>query len=1027
MAQCEPTVPNYFVDLTSSSDATWTSPLVVREGLCCGNTAPDKCIVFEVLLHPSSVGIKFEVCSGATPGGALFYQVACGPPNPVGEILCLSGSGPHIITFCKPGNNLNEYCITSVPKPSAGEDVSVLDGCNNILSSSGYDESTIVWTSVFPGTPGQYDGLLNCSAECASTIASGGTGLPSYFDYQVCGFPIAGCSSQMICDTVRVFNFSELQVYISPENPVICYGETSLQLEATGSGGVEPYIFSWDNGEFGSTIDVGVGIYIVQISDSTGCTFSSDTVTVDAITTSVEAIAGPDQSICESNLPVTLNGAVNGAPSAYWVGNGGDFSMSLYNLNNTYMPSLDEISNGEFEIMLVTEGQGTCDKDTSTMNVTLIDFQGNITGYIEDVKCFGGSDGSILIDVNGPAKPYEYLWDASTGNSTLNQISDLAFGIYSVNITDDNGCDTLLQLNVSQSQELLFENVMVTDPTCSDSNNGSIEIDLIGGTLPYSFNWSNNGTINNIYGLGSGIYTLEVSDSLGCILDTALNIQSPEPISVMASISAATCFGQNDGSVSLSVSGGTSAYEYFWSNSLGNSSSHNDLYEGSYSILVSDANNCSWDSMITINQPTQVQILNVLGDTICPGASGQISAIGNGGSGSLSFFWDQGLGLGQEHMVDPVGTTSYSVYAMDSLGCISIIDTALVFIKELVIKSLSINAIDTICLGEQTTIQAYHNQNYGNFIYTWDQFSDGLGPHIVSPEETTTYYLTILDNCQNTLKDSITIFVGKYPKIDLADTLASGCAPLHVNFSSSPFQSEYTFLWDFDDSNISTEPGPENTFEDPGIYNVSLSVLSSLGCESLSDGSHLVIVHKPMEIQLSANPANTNISDPDVFFEDLSGDGVSWFWDFGDETFSDLQSVLHTYSDTGHYQVNLLASTAFGCLDSTEILITIHPSADLIVPNAFTPNIFGESSGVYDVTNTSNDIFYPFTKYVEKYHMTIFNRWGEMIFETFDINIGWDGYYQGLPSPQDVYIYQIDIKWVDGKEENRTGDVTLFR
>lgn len=114
---CDPNVPFYVADLTASPNATWVSPSDSRQGNCCGTSFPDRCIEFEITLHPGAIGINFEIASGAVPPGALYYQINCGPLIHVGDPICLVGQGPHVLTFCKPGNNQNTYQITSIPNP----------------------------------------------------------------------------------------------------------------------------------------------------------------------------------------------------------------------------------------------------------------------------------------------------------------------------------------------------------------------------------------------------------------------------------------------------------------------------------------------------------------------------------------------------------------------------------------------------------------------------------------------------------------------------------------------------------------------------------------------------------------------------------------------------------------------------------------------------------------------------------------------------------------------------------------------
>jgi gliding motility-associated-like protein len=116
-----------------------------------------------------------------------------------------------------------------------------------------------------------------------------------------------------------------------------------------------------------------------------------------------------------------------------------------------------------------------------------------------------------------------------------------------------------------------------------------------------------------------------------------------------------------------------------------------------------------------------------------------------------------------------------------------------------------------------------------------------------------------------------------------------------------------------------------------------------------------------------------------------------------------------------------------GCVDSVSHRVTITPVYDINFPTAFTPNPNGGNGGVWDPNDLSNDVFYPFARFVDDFRMRIFNRWGELVFESDDIRRGWDGFYRGQLSPQDVYVVQAWFRFVDGKEIDKLTDLTLFR
>ncbi len=147
----------------------------------------------------------------------------------------------------------------------------------------------------------------------------------------------------------------------------------------------------------------------------------------------------------------------------------------------------------------------------------------------------------------------------------------------------------------------------------------------------------------------------------------------------------------------------------------------------------------------------------------------------------------------------------------------------------------------------------------------------------------------------------------------------------------------------------------------------------------------------------------------------------------GPRASSQSPDPVHEFTGPGQWNVSLTVTDGHGCSDQAENMVTVTPVYDITIPNVFTPNPNGSNGGSYDPNDLSNDVFYPFIRFVKDFNMRIFNRWGELVFESDDIRVGWDGYYRGHISPQDVYVYQLWVRFTDNKEMQRTGDLTLLR
>lgn len=368
-AQCGSGTPSFTANLVSAPNATWVSPSVPRNDTCCGWTGSDQCIKFTIFLNPNSMGINFGIASGAVPPGALFYSINCGPPIAVGTPICLSGAGPHVLTFCKPGNNSNSYSISAIPSPVVPDSILVRDGCTQTLSVSGFSVPTITWNSINPAPAGAYNSYLSCTAGCATvTVTPTGTP-PPFVDYVVGGFGQSPCQANYYQDTIRVYFYSNLLATINPTLATICAGSTTALLTATASGGLPGYTYSWSPvASTSNTVSVGPGTYTVKVFDNTGCPPTTATAVVNQFTLPIAANAGPNQLICKSSPTVVLSGTVSNATGGLWSGGSGTFAPSTSSLSTSYFPTSGELTSG-VQLFLTTTGNSGCPPKQDTIQI----------------------------------------------------------------------------------------------------------------------------------------------------------------------------------------------------------------------------------------------------------------------------------------------------------------------------------------------------------------------------------------------------------------------------------------------------------------------------------------------------------------------------------------------------------------------------------------------------------------------------------------------------------------------------------
>ena len=283
------------------------------------------------------------------------------------------------------------------------------------------------------------------------------------------------------------------------------------------------------------------------------------------------------------------------------------------------------------------------------------------------------------------------------------------------------------------------------------------------------------------------------------------------------------------------------------------------------------------------------------------------------------------------------------------------------------------------------------------------------------------------NSCRDTL--IVPIIVHPKPEFTIVATPDSGCTALSVNFPA--ITSAATCQWNFGNGDFSTSLSPTNVYTNNGsfdkIFTVQLIATNSYGCK---DTSFKVIKVFPRPIALfQANPNTVFVPNEPVLCSNLSSGAVSFNWTFGDNGTSTDVNPSHNYQQPGAYQITLIATNSRGCKDTfdlpSKIVALLESGVD--IPNAFSPNQNGANGGAYNSKDINNDVFHPVISGVDKYELNIFSRWGELLFVSKDINIGWDGYYKGKICTQDVYIWKIVATTIDNKQINKAGDVLLLR
>lgn len=257
-------------------------------------------------------------------------------------------------------------------------------------------------------------------------------------------------------------------------------------------------------------------------------------------------------------------------------------------------------------------------------------------------------------------------------------------------------------------------------------------------------------------------------------------------------------------------------------------------------------------------------------------------------------------------------------------------------------------------------------------------------------------------------------------------SVIEGCSPLKVRFTNKSSFYE-SFRWTFGDGGYSEEKEPEWIFDIPGGYEVTLRLYSSNSLKAVS--SCIIKVYPVPVARFEIVPADIPKPGENITFYNYSTGAEKFKWIFGDGSTSELSEPGHSYTKKGNYSIRLIATSEYGCSDTLVVQNAFDAEKYFIeFPNAFIPNPEGPSNGYYSAkTDESASIFHPEADGVSEYQLKIFSKHGVLIFESNDINIGWDGYYNSQLCDPGVYIWKVRGNFINREPFTKMGDVTLLK
>ena len=493
-------------------------------------------------------------------------------------------------------------------------------------------------------------------------IVSGGSGSYTYlwnngstsedlFDlisgsYSVEVFDDFGCSVNLDFEITQ----SEELIISSELSNISCYGGSDGSIDLTVSGGTAPYLYIWSNGD--ETQDISnlvAGNYLVDVIDSNGCSSSTEI-----------QINEPSEILAEvSVINISCSGSNDGSIDISVSGGTAPYTYLWSNGENT--EDLSNLSGNQFLSVEITDSNN-CVLFISDIYISEPEPM-TISENHTMVSCYGESDAAIDISVSGGSGEYTYNW---SNGSVTQDINNLSTGVYFVIATDENDCTVSIEVEITEPEELIISSEL-SNISCYGVSDGSIDLTVSGGVTPYNYFWSNGETTEDLSNIGPGLYSVLVTDTNNCTETLEFEITEPEELTIIADVSNISCFGGNDGSIDITVSGGTGNYSYAWNGGASNSEDIINGWAGSYYVYIEDDNGCSISAEFEISEPESfsVSFTSNAGEYVdCN--SGQLSVIVEGGTAPYSYEWDNGS---TDSNLFDLCAGDYSVTVTDANGC----------------------------------------------------------------------------------------------------------------------------------------------------------------------------------------------------------------------------------------------------------------------------------------------------------------------------------------------------------------------
>lgn len=1022
------------------------------------------------VVAPSACGDPFvaTVTSASSAGGPFTYSWTGGL---TGDVQSFSVSGTYYVTVTD-----NAMCSTidsaviTVPEPLSAtfgfSDISCVgadDGALAISASNGTGTIAYGLNGVYGAirifdslTPNSYtlsarDGL-GCVVDTIIVLAdpapleltmgkedvgcNGGADGKAWVDVVGAKGPVtySWASSTEMSDTLR--NLSPGKVYVTVQDSVGCTAIDSIELFEAGlltatllvdsvscfgladgslrvstQGGRAPYSFSWSTGA--TTTDstltgLPAGAYSVIVSDGEGCNFGVNATIFEPNVLRVSHTAQPVTCSGTSTGEIDLIVTGGTLPYTYSWADGAATEDRTGLAANTYDVVVSDANNCTASYQVILQDPGALSVGIATTNVS----------------CFGYADGSITTTPAGGLSPYTYQWTGPNGYSFFGRNPvQLVAGDYILNFSDTYGCEVIDTITISQPSTVVLT-TSVSDSVCFSASTGQAYVTVAGGTAPFQYLWDNGESIDTAYTLDAGVHVVEVTDANGCTYRDTSTVEALPAISLVLDQTSILCYGDSNGVATVLevLYGGSprqlSSMNYSWRHDATETGTSVSGLGGRQEAVVTavDARGCEASSSIVIGEPTPVtSFAEVLSHVNCKdGADGSAAIEVTGGTPGYTYNWLSPISAPNASATNELTAGVHEVVGIDANGCS---DTTSVTILEPDSLLADLDILDVNCFALNSgAVGIEARGGTSPYAYTW---SDGNVGFYNDSLRTGSYEVTVTD--ANGCALVVTAEVGTASTVMLEGEGFSvscngdrdGAIELLATGGNGPYQYKI--------SGTEFNRFPDFRYLEPNRY--AALAIDRDGCPS---DTMFITVGEPQPLIVEAGEEiELELGDSvQVFANVFNGQGaVEYMWLPGDSTLFSCPSCPDPFiypTFQGVLQVQVIDS--MGCDADDYVKIKLLKELQALVPTGFTPNNDGKDDFLFIHGKTGTEVV----------SFKVFDRWGSVVFAdggylVNDETRGWNGTIRGEYATGGVYIWQAEVRYLDGVIETLSGQTTLIR